>query len=72
MDLSYVDKLAKKKVVKYLLVRQDLFNRTVDAEGLKTKDFKETARAFFTMITKMCRPEKIWVDKGTELAEKFE
>ena len=39
MDLAYVDKLAKKKNgVKYLLVRQDLFDRTVDAKGMKTKD----------------------------------
>ena len=52
MDLAYVDKLAKdKNGVKYLLVRQDLFDRTVDAKGMKTKDSKETVRAFLTMIT---------------------
>ena len=33
MDLAYVDKLAKdNKGVKYLLVRQDLFDKTVDAK----------------------------------------
>ena len=33
MDLAYVDKLAKdNNGVKYLLVRQDLFDRTVDAK----------------------------------------
>ena len=43
MDLAYVDKLAKdNNGVKYLLVRQDLFDRTVDAKGMKTKDSKET------------------------------
>ena len=32
MDLAYVDKLANdSNGVKYLLVRQDLFHRTVDA-----------------------------------------
>ena len=37
MDLAYVDKLAKdNNCVKYLLVRQDLFDRTVDAKGIKT------------------------------------
>ena len=47
MDLAYVDKLAKdNNGVKYLLVRQDLFDRTVDAKGMKTKDSKETVRAF--------------------------
>ena len=46
MDLACVDKLGKDiKGVKYLL-RQDLFDRTVDAEGMKTKDSKETTRAF--------------------------
>ena len=36
MDLAYVDKLAKENNgVKYLLVRQDLFDRTVNAKGMK-------------------------------------
>ena len=59
MDLAYVDKLAKdKNGVKYLLVRQNLFDRTVDAKGMKTKDSKETVRAFLTMITKKNRSKK--------------
>ena len=71
-DLAYVEKLAKyKNGVKYLLVRQDLFDRTVDAEGMKTKDSKETVRAFLSMIIKKNRPRKIWVDKGTEFAGEF-
>ena len=38
MDLAYVDKLAKdNNGVKYLLVRQDLFDRTVDAKRMKKK-----------------------------------
>ena len=72
MDLAYVDELAKdNNGVEYLLVRQDLFDRTVDAKGMKTKDSKETVRAFWTVITKNNRPKKIWVDKGTELAGEF-
>ena len=52
MDLTYVDKLTKdKNDVKYFLVSQDLFHRTVDAQGMKTKDSKETVRAIMTMIT---------------------
>ena len=52
MDLAYVDKLTKENNgVKYLLVRQDLFDRTVNAEGMKTKDSQETVKAFSTMIT---------------------
>ena len=57
--------------VKYLLVRQDLFDRTVNAEGMKTKDSQEPVKAFSSMITKKNRPKKIWVDKGTEFAGAF-
>ena len=53
MHLAYVDKLAKdNNGVKYLPVRQDLFDRTVDAKRMKTKVSKETVRTFLTMITK--------------------
>ena len=60
MDLAYVDKLAKENNgVKYLLVRQDLFDRTVNAKGMKTKDSQETVKAFSSMITQRNRPKKI-------------
>ena len=69
MDLAYVDKLAKKNNgVKYLLVRQDLFYRTVNAKGMKTKHSQKTVKAFSSMITKRNRQKKVWVDKGTEFA----
>ena len=56
MDLAYVDKLAKENNgVKYLLVCQDLFDRTVNAKGMKTKDSQETLKAFSSMITKKNR-----------------
>ena len=60
MDLAFVDKLAKvKNGVKYLLVRKYLFDRTVNAKGMKTKDSQETVKAFSSMITKINRPKKI-------------
>ena len=69
MDLAYVDKLAKhNNGVKYLLLRQDLFDRTVDAKGTKTKHSKETVKTFSKMITKKNRPKKTWVDQRTEFA----
>ena len=72
MALAYVHKLAKENNgVKYLLVRQDLFDRTVNAKGMKTKDSQETVKAFSSMITKRNRPKKILVDKGTEFAGAF-
>ena len=73
MDLAYVDKLANENNgVKYLLFRQDLFDKTVIAKGMKAKDSQETAKAFSSMITKSNRPKKIWVDKGTKFAGAFE
>ena len=72
MDLAYVDELAKdKNGVKYLLVRQDLFGRTVDAKGLKIKDSKETVKTISKIITKKNRPKKIWVDQGRVFAGEF-
>ena len=59
LDLAYVDKLAKdNNGVKYHLVRQNLFDRTVDTKGMKTKDSKDTVCALLTMITKKNRPKK--------------
>ena len=72
MDLAYVDKLAKENNgVNYLLVRQDLFDRTSNAKGMKTKDSLETVKTFSSIITKMSRPKNIWVDKGMEVAGAF-
>ena len=70
MDLAYVDKLTKdNNGVKYILVRQGLFDRTVDAKGMTTKDSKETVRAFLTMITKKNRPKKIGLTGEQNLLE---
>ena len=52
MDLANVNKLAKDdNGVKFLLIRQDLFDRTVDAKEKKTKYSKDTVRAFWTTLT---------------------
>ena len=72
MDLAQVDKLAKENNgVKYLLVREYLFERTVNAKGTRTKDSQETVKTFSSMTTKRSRPKKIWVDKGTEFPGAF-
>ena len=52
MNLARFDKLAKHdNGVKYLLLRQDLFDRNLDAKGMETKHSKETVRAILTIIT---------------------
>ena len=73
MDLAYVDKLTEmNNGVKFSLVRQDLFDRTVNAKEMKTKDSQETVKAFSSMITKRNRTKTSWVDKGTDFAGAFE
>ena len=72
MDLAYVDKLSKENNgVKYLLVRQDLFDRIVNAKEMKTKDSQETVKAFSSMITKKNRPRKIWLTRGPSLLQRL-
>ena len=72
MDLAFVDNLAKDNDgVKYLLVRQNMFDRTVDAKGMKTKDPKETVKIFPTLITNKESTKKVWVDQGTDFAGDF-
>ena len=67
MDLADVHKPAKNvNDVKYLKVLRDLFDRTVDAKGMETKDSKETVSAFLTMTPKKNWPNKNWIDKGAE------
>ena len=69
LDLAHVDKLAKDNNGElYLLVRQDLFGRTVDAKGMKTKDSKETVREFLTILKKRIVP-KNWLTREQNLLE---
>ena len=59
----------KRITVNYLLVRQDLFDRIVNAKRMKTKDSQETVKTFSSiLVTKKNRPKNIWVDKLTEFA----
>ena len=56
MNLAYVERRVKgNNGIKYPLVRQDMIVRTADAEGMKTKDSKETVRAALTIIRKTSR-----------------
>ena len=60
MGLAFIDKLAKdNNGVKDLLIRQDMFDRTVDAEGMKTKNSKETVYIFFQSHCKKESTKKI-------------
>ena len=72
MDPAYVDKSAKKNNgLGYSVVLEDLFDRTVNAKGMKTKDFQEFVKPFSSMITKCSRPKKNCFDKATDFAGAF-
>ena len=72
MDLAYLDKLAKENNgVNYLLVRQDLFDRTVYAKELKTKDSQEIVKAFSSMVTKKIDPKIFGLTGETILLERL-
>ena len=72
MGLAYVDKMAKENNgVKYLLVRQDLFDRTVYAKGMKTKDSHETVKTFSSMITEKNRPKRFGLTREPNLLERL-
>ena len=45
--------------MKYLPVRQDLFDGIVDAKGMKTRGSTETVRAILIMITNKNRPKEL-------------
>ena len=61
LELAYVDKLAEdNNGEKYLLVRKiKVFDRTVDAKGVKTKDSMERLETFSKIITIKNRPESL-------------
>ena len=69
-DMAYIDKQTKdNNGVWYLLVRQDLFDRAVDANGMKTKYSKETVRALLSMVTKKIVSKNFGLTKEQTLLE---
>ena len=58
IDLAYIDKLAKdNNGVKYLLVRQDLFDRTADAKKWKQKIWRRRFEHFRLWLEKRIVPK---------------
>lgn len=71
VDLAYVDKLSKyNDGIKYLMVTVDVLSRFVRVGKLKSKDSEEASKIFQQLIANQ-KPEKVWVDKGTEFKGAF-
>ena len=72
MYLAYVIKLSKdNNGVKFILLRQDLFDRTVDAKGMKARKLKGNSQDIFKNVYQSEQTKKIWVDQGTKFAGEF-
>ena len=68
--MAYVDILAKEvNGVKYLPVRPDMFDRTVEANRMNTKDPKERVHSFLTLIKKRIDRTKFGSTREQNLVE---
>ena len=64
MYLAYVDKIAKgNNCQKYVLVYQDLFDRTAYAKGMKTQKLLKKRFVHYWLSVQKNRPTKIWVNE---------
>lgn len=73
LDLAFMTELAPSNGgVKYLLVAVDVLSRYLRVEPIKSKTSKDTSIAFLRMMEKdKVKPEKVWVDEGTEFEGAF-
>ena len=67
VDLADTQSLSKyNKGIKYLLCAIDLFSKYAWVIPLKDKKGTSIAHAFKKIISKGRKPDKIWVDRGSE------
>ena len=72
VDLTNIQSLNKyKKGIRYLLCAIDLFSKYALVVPLKDKIGIAVVNAFQEMISKGCKPNKIWVDEGGESYNKL-
>ena len=72
VDLAGMQPLSKyNKGIKYLLCAIDLFSKYVWVVPLKYKRGITILNVFQKIISKGCKPNKIWVDQGGEFYNKL-
>ena len=69
MDLAYVNKLAKERCNVRCKVRQDVFDRTVDAKGMKTEGPEKWFVHFWSWLQKRIDPGKFGSTREQNLLE---
>ena len=57
--------------MKYLLIFFDVFSRLVGVQSMKSKYASNAVAAFKKMLRKKNKPDRVWVDQGTEFGGKF-
>ena len=72
LDLAFMDKLSEfNNGVKYLLICVDIFSRLVSVQSMKSKYASDAVAAFKKMLRKNTKPDRVWVDQGTEFGGEF-
>ena len=72
LDLAFMDNLSEfNNGVKYLLICVDVFSRLVRVQSMKSKYASDAVAAFKKMLRKNTKPDKVWVDQGTEFGGEF-
>ena len=70
VDLADMQSLSKyNKLNKYLLCANDLFSKYVWVIPIKDKKGVSVVNAFQKIISQGRKPNKIWIDKGSEVFE---
>ena len=73
LDLAFMDKLSEfNNGVKYLLICVDIFSRLVRVQSMKSEYASDAVAAFKKMLRKNTKPDRVWVDQGTEFGGEFE
>ena len=72
VDLAYIQSLSKyNKGIKYLLCAIDLFSKYAWVFPLRDKKGVSIVNAFQNLISERRKPNKIWVDQGSQFCNNF-
>ena len=67
LNLTFMHKLSEfDNGVKYILICVDVFSRLVRVPSMNSKNASEAVVAFKKMVRKNTKPDRVWVDQGTE------
>ena len=73
LDLAFMNKLSEfNNGVKFLLICVDVFSCLVRVQSMKSKYASDAVAAFKKMLRKNTKPDRVWVDQGTEFRGKIQ